>query len=446
MKEKLAGFLKSKSFYVIFSIFLSVIAWLLVVKSNNPVEFRTLEVPITSVNQKTLSQNDLVNISTTSLPTSVTVKIKGNSKLIEMLQPNDFYAEADFQNVTEPGNYTIKIKEPTYEALGVSVESYYPKEFQCAYDKKVERYMDVTVNWDETLTGENLTIINAVAEPATILLTGFSMELDEIDKVEVNLADSFEAGSIKADGATSLVCRFINAAGDDISYLFDTEKVTVRFSVGKIVPIQYALTGTPAANYYVASHSASPNTVTLTGAAATLANINAIRLENISVQGLSASFERELKLSSYLPAGVTAHNAETVRVSVNIQPFGTKTLSLDPAKLIKTGENAAYQYEYQLLQNEVTVRGKAADINALQADSVKYSVDVTDRTDGTYELEVQFTGTENLYIVGTVQCRVTVTPVTTPSPSETEAPSPTPAATAAPTESPEPAEPETSVH
>lgn len=121
--------------------------------------------------------------------------------------------EADFGEVTESGNYTIEIKEPTYEMLGVSIETYYPREFDCAYDKRVERYMDVTVNWDESLTAENVTIINAVTEPATILLTGFSMVLDEIDRVEVNLADSYEAGSISSDGSTSLVCRFLNAEG-----------------------------------------------------------------------------------------------------------------------------------------------------------------------------------------------------------------------------------------
>lgn len=438
MKDKLANFLKSKSFYVVFSILLAIVAWLLVVNSNNPVEFRTLEVPITSVNQKSLSQNDLVDVSTTSQPTKVTVKIKGNSKLIETLQPNNFYVEADYADVTEPGSYTIKIKEPTYEMLGVSVESYYPKEFNCVYDKRVERYMDVTVNWDENLTAENITIINAVTEPATILLTGFSMVLDEISKVQVNLADGFEAGSIASDGSTSLVCRFLNAEGEDISYKFDTEKVTVRFTTGKIVPVRYTITGTPADNYYVASHSASANTVILTGDAKVLAGISGINLGTISVQGASSSFERSIGISSVLPSGVAAYGMESISISVNIQPYGTKKLSLDPEKLVKTGESALYNYEYAILSNEVTVRGKAADINALQADSVQYSVDVSGMEPGSYELLLQFTMPDNIRATDTVKCRVTITLAATPVPPTAEPSATPPVDTTAPPESPEP--------
>ena len=84
------------------------------------------------------------------------------------------------------------------------------------------------------------------------------------------------------------------------------------------------------------------------------------------------------------------------------------------------------------------VRGTAVDVNALQNDAIQYSVDVTGRTPGTYELSVQFTEPEKIEIIGTVQCRVTVTQAATPVPSTPEPSLEPPEPTILPSASPEP--------
>ena len=441
MKDRLSGLFKSRTFYIVLSILLAVGAWLLVVSSRNPSESRTLEVPITFVNRQVLSQNDLVDNSPTTQPTKVTVKVSGSATFIEKLQPSDIYVEVDYQQVTEPGAVTVKIKEPVCDTLGVKVESYYPTEIECVYDKRIEKYIDVAVDWDESLMADGVTIVNAVSEPASILITGFSMDLDQIDSVRANIGDAVKQGSITQSGSASLVCRFYNANGDDISYNFDTEKVTVKYTVGKIVPVTYTITGAPDSDYYVASHTPSVASVVLTGDASAIGSLSAIDLGDISVQGATGNFTKTVNVNQLLPDGVSVSGTDSVTVTVNIEPYATKELSVSADNVRKVGEDSSYTYSYSLNSSSITVKGTSAVLDRLEVSALSYSLDVGGKGPGTHELEIKFSLPDGVLLQSRVTCTVTITRTNTNT--ATAAPSDTPAATATPEEAtPTPLEPE----
>lgn len=444
MKDRLSVFLKSKTFYIVFSILLAIAAWLMVVSSQNPSESRSLEVPITFVNRQMLSQNDLVDNSPTTQPTKVTVKVSGSAAFIEKLQPSDIYVEVDYNQIKTPGAVTVKIKEPVCETLGVTVDSYYPTEIACVYDKKIEKYIDVAVDWDESLMADGVTIVNATAEPASILITGFSMMLEQIDSVRANIADAVKPGSISQSGSASLVCRFYNAAGDDISYNFDTEKVTVKYTTGKVVPVTYTITGTPDSEYYVSSHMPSVSSVVLTGDSAAISDISSINLGDISVQGAKGNFTKTVNINELLPPGVSAAGTETVTVTVNVEQYAVKELGISTDKLRKVGENGDYNYSYSFNSSGISVKGTEAVLNRLEESSLSYSLDVSGKTPGTYEMEIRFSLPDGVQLQNKYTCVVKISSNYTATPSNfpTETPAaPTPtAAPLEPTALPEPTE------
>lgn len=431
MKDRISVLLKSRSFYIVFSIFLAIGTWILVVSSQNPSESRSLEVPITFVNRQVLSQHDLVDNSPTTQPTKVTVKVSGSAAFIEKLQPSDIYVEVDYKQVTAPGAVTVQIKEPVCETLGVKVDSYYPTEIECVYDKRIEKYIDVAVDWDESLMAEGVTIVNAVPEPSSILVTGFSMMLDQIESVRANIGDAVKAGSISQNGSVSLVCRFYDANGDDISYNFDTEKVTVKYTTGRIIPVTYTITGTPDRDYYVSSHKPSAASVVLTGDSAAIDKISSIDLGDISVQGAKSNLTKTVNINELLPKGVSAAGTESITVTVDVEQYSVKELNISADKLKKVGENGDYTYSYSFTESRIAVKGTQAVLNRLEEASLSYSLDVSGRTPGTYELEIKFNLPDGVQLQNRYVCVVKIetssreTPDTSPTPTP-ELPTPTP--------------------
>lgn len=419
MKEKISVILKSKSFYIAFSVLLAIGAWLMVISSQNPKESRSIEVPITFVNRNVLVENDLVDNSATTMPTTVTVKVSGSEVFIDQLQPSDLYVEVDYKQVTGPGNITLKIKEPECETLGVSVDSYYPMEIECVYDKTVERYIEVQVDWDESVTADGISIISAEAEPSNVLVTGYSMVVEQISAVRVNLADL--GSKITKSGTTSLPCRFYNEAGEDISYNFASEKVTVKYTTGKIVPVKYSIAGTPAANYYVASHLPSVTSVTLTGDSDAINKISAINLGNISVQGKNDSFTSSVKISDYLPEDVTVVDVTQIDVKVNISKYSSKTFAVTADKLKIAGEKQEYTYSYTMNSNTISLTGTETDLNKVTDSSVNCLLDVSALAEGTHTVKISVTLPDGVSLQGEYNCTVVVSKKNTTVPDSTAA-------------------------
>ena len=346
--------------------------------------------------------------------------------------------------MTGPGAVTVKISEPVCETLGVTVDSYYPMEIECVYDKKIEKYIDVTVDWTEDLLADGVSLVNAVAEPASLLISGFSMDLDQIASVRANLGDALAKGSISQSGSANLVCRFYNAEGEDISYNFDTEKVTVKYTTGKEIPVTYSLTGTPDGGYYVSDHTASVSSVILTGDPAALRAVSAIDLGAVSVQNVKETFTKSVSLKELLPDGISSPGTESVSVTVTVEPYATKELAVSADAMRKNGESDEYTYSYLLGRSVVTVKGTSAALSGLEAGSLSYYLDVSDLDPGTHTREVHFQLPDGIWLQTGVTCTVTVTgsraAESVQSPTEAPDSSNQTPGPAEPTESPEPTE------
>ena len=107
---KLKKFLKSKTFYVIISVLLGIMTWLLVLNYTNPTEKRSLDIPLHILNKNNPASLGLSDRGS-SVPATITIKASGRSDIIGNLTASDLYASVDFAKIKKAGAVTLKINK-----------------------------------------------------------------------------------------------------------------------------------------------------------------------------------------------------------------------------------------------------------------------------------------------------------------------------------------------
>lgn len=408
---KLKKFLKSKTFYVIISVLLGIMTWLLVLNYTNPTEKRSLDIPLHILNKNNPASLGLSDRGS-SVPATITIKASGRSDIIGNLTASDLYASVDFAKIKKAGAVTLKINKPECKRLGVTIEDYYPKTIDVMYDKLSSTNVDVIVDYDSNLLAENFEILSITSEPSSVQISGFESDIAEIDCIKVKLNESLAAGSIDSNKTRSCIGHYYLKSGDEVTSNYETEKITVKIEVAKRVPVVYSVTGIPNEDYYLSKTGITSDTVLLCGSATDLRNINKIELGKVDVSGASSNIIKNFDIAAYLPAGITSYQTSNVSVSAEILKYETKSFAVDIATSVSTpGKNPReFTYEFSVNTFNVTVKGKEADLAKLSVSSLAPEIDLTDKGVGEYIVPLDFRGvdTTKYTIIGDYTCFVTI--------------------------------------
>ena len=142
--------IQSKSFFMIISVLVAIISWLLVLNVTNPIKERTLEIPLAVLNSNHPGTLDLSD-QTVARPVTVTVTVSGREDTLNNLTTKELSAFIDLKAITKKGITTVKVNKPECSRLGVSVKDYYPKEIDFVFDTQTQRYLDVLVEYNAIL-------------------------------------------------------------------------------------------------------------------------------------------------------------------------------------------------------------------------------------------------------------------------------------------------------
>lgn len=408
---KLKNFLKSKTFYIVVSVLLGLMTWLLVLNYTNPTEKRSLEIPLNIRNAGTpatvgLSDRDSI------IPERITVKVSGRADILGNLTTADLYATVDFAKITEAGTTTLKINEPKCSRLGVKIEDYFPKTIEVTYDKMSHANVDVVVDYDDALIAENFEILSVTAEPETIQISGFESDVANIDCIKVKLDESLMPGSIDSDKIGSYRGHYYLKSGEEVTADYPAENITVKIEVAKKVPVKYSVTGEPHKDCYLNKTIITSDTVLLRGAASDLRNIDSIELGVIDISGASSNVTKIFDITSFLPENVTVYKNTEVSVSAEILKYETKSFSVDLSGAVSTpGKNTReYTYEFSTQGFNIDIKGKASDLANLSVSSLGLTLDLTDKGVGEYILPLEFKNIDNnkFTVIGEYVCTVKI--------------------------------------
>ena len=182
--------------------------------------------------------------------------------------------------------------------------------------------------------------------------------------------------------------------------------VSMRFepSTSKLVPVVPTVEGEPAAGFVVATVTADPATVELTGADSVLRTVTEAITEPVSAAGRATSFTDTVAIGSDDPL-VRLRVPQTARVTVHVAAAPVEwSVSHVPVR-VRNAVRAA-----RVVPDSVTVYAqgprRARDRAAADFDA---SVDVAGLREGTFELIVRVVPPSNVGVVRVEPDRVTVT-------------------------------------
>ena len=201
------------------------------------------------------------------------------------------------------------------------------------------------------------------------------------DLSELSITNSVQ---ITVDAINSLVRREV-----DISIVDSTMKVAIEERGEQKLPISVMTLGETQEGYAVVNATATPNMVTITGAASKVKDIKTVRVE-VDVEGLNTSISARGDLilldadGAVIEADKLTMSLSSVNVKVSIQKTKEVPIQVTPLGEVAEGYSIAGEIEYQ--PTTVLIAGDEEDLRNVRAITVG-DIDVTDRSSD-YEVTV----------------------------------------------------------
>ena len=419
-----------KGFLITFSVVCGIVAWLFVLDAKNPVTERTIAVELEFVNFDEPAENNLTLVSELGV-VSANIKISGREDIVNNVIPSDLSLKVDFSKVKEKGTSYITVDAPECEKIGVKVLDYYPKEIAVSYDAKAEIYLPVKVDFDKELLKAGYEIVSVIAEPDQVPISDFESAIENLEYISVDVSENGAGGGVDGDKTLRFIGRFITKTGGDVTANFDTQNITVQIDVAKRVPIKYSIEGEPAEDHYFTEALVSETTVLIDGTNKELAEIEAVDLGVINIDGAEKDVSKSYKLSDHLTGTVYSVGIQSVNVTAKISQLETKEFVLSPDSISYPGKNdALYDYDIDFSKTVldsagniiVKVKGRAEVLAEVSLSSLRPTLDLTDKF-GTFNmLPVDFTLPDGVILIGEYLADVEVTTKATPTPEPTATP------------------------
>ena len=359
------------------ALFLALIIWTAAVRVNDPITTKSLELEITEAGFLISEGNVAME------PNMVRIFIEGPRSAVDPLRSRDFTAFIDLSEVSfGESEVSVNIEhdidqiEITQEPLVVTVTA----------EEIIDREIPVEVDINGSAARGHV-LGTAVTDPPTILVTGSASRVNQLARAEISIFVDNEREDIvqvrrpvfqSQDGRTASI------SGLTLS----TEEIIVTIPVEELAgvaekPIIVDWTGSPAPGYRILNVQAEPNSILVSGAPATLNEINNIRTETVDISGLNASFEERVSLN--LPEGVELDEIQPVVVSFEILPIRSTAVVQRTPEIRALGEGLTAEIEVD--QITITLFGPIPVLDSIQESDVTVTLDLLDVPTGTHSIE-----------------------------------------------------------
>ena len=249
---------------------------------------------------------------------------------------------------------------------------------------------------------------DAVVSPAEVVVSGPESLVAMVTAVYATV----RFGDVGVDLAQAVQATAVDKAGATLEGVkTEPGAIQVRVpllptSTTRTVPVLFALRGAVAPGYWVSRVTTDPVAVTVRGAPGVLGGLERIETAPIDVVGLTAP--RSSRVPLVLPAGVAPLERTEATVTVTVVALaGTRPFPLVAVQALGLAANQAASVDPGTI--EVLLAGPVPTLNALGADPVNAAVDVSGRSPGTYELDVDVRVPQGVTILSVQPERVRVT-------------------------------------
>lgn len=378
----------------ILAIVLAVIVWVIAVNFSNPEITATKQVEV-EVRNADIFENAGKTFELLS-STTVNVDYKVRTRDAYKIKASDFKAYIDMNDLYEvTGSVPIVVEIVGNENLILEAVAK-PSVMRVSVEDVVKLNKEVVYELDGE-PQDGYTVGSVELNPDSITVSGPSTVVNQIKDIKVVI----DVNGINEDvqgSATPVfidsIGRTVDVSGDNIHVNHLTVGYYVTTLVGKTVPVQYNVSGTPADGYSFSGVNATINQVVIRGSKSSLAEVNSIVVpkEELNIDGTSADKEVVVDLSRFLPSGLQIVGDPNSVVTLRVEGQETKHFTINSNQFAIVNPADEYEYEIQPITVDVELAGLKEDLDVLDPKDILGSIDVGSfDEEGTYTVEPEFT-------------------------------------------------------
>ncbi|MFZ7133787.1 MAG: YbbR-like domain-containing protein [Eubacteriales bacterium] len=370
-------------FSVILSIFVAIMIWGYVIGQINPqVEQKFNHIEVKIKNMEVLEEKNL--ILSEDKEYFVDVAVHARRKTLFHFR-NEIELSIDVSKIDSKGTYNFEVNVDAIPK-DIDLVSITPKVISLEVDEIIKDEKEVNIN----VIGkpqQGLAMIDYVISPKKVTLEGPENILNTVYKV---------VGDLNVQGADGDMNKTIELYAVDkedkpvegITIQPQSIEAAVNIGKTKIVDLEAVLTGTVKEGYMISKVVILPSQMTIGAKPDIIDAIDKIETEPIDVDNIDKTLEQEVDI--VLPKDVRIMGAKpTVVVVVHVEKLESREFTVDAIDFI----NEPDDMNIQILENDllytVSLQGKKSDLDALEKDSIRLFVDLTDIQLGSTTLPIQ---------------------------------------------------------
>lgn len=409
------------------SLIFAVLIWFFVTNINDPIiSVRYTNIPVSLKNTNLITDQGQIYTVLDNSDVINSVTIYAPRTVIDSLTQNNIVATADVQDLSSLNTVSINVDTNKYrdkiDRIVLSSDV-----VKLSVERKASKTLALTATTSGTLS-EGYVIGDVSTEQNMIRISGPESIVNKVSRASVDVDVTGFTSNIGTDADIVLYDSEGNAVESlqSLTMNIKTVRVNVVIFETKYVPINYVVTGEPAAGYALTGEiESTPEEVLIAGRSNILSSVNEIRVadDSLNVSGYTGNLTATVDLSKFLTSGVTFGDKEfsgTASVVVHVGPIVDKTLDIG----IRNVEivDAIEGFNIRIDDSEydrvsLTVQGLQSALSGVSASDVTGTVDITELKskagagelkDGTYSLPVEWNLTEGVSVKNPVEVYVSV--------------------------------------
>ncbi len=411
MKEKIFKNMTLK----VLSVLCAVVLWAVIVNIYDPTTSVTISnVSVQLVNADSLTSKgyayEVVDGS------KIAVYVSGPKSIITDIKSSDIVATADLSKITAFADYAdidVKVIKDGVVITNIEVT---PRTTAIKLDIENRETKEFAVTTE--VTGSLATgyvLLNKEVTPGAVSITGPASEIAKIGYVKAVC----DINGVKASTTKKAALMLYDTNGNELNAnnldigIREVE-FSIKVGVAKTVSVKCEGTqGKVADGYIFMGAQTSIDKVTLVATdSSLLEQVSDITIpaSAVNVDGLKENASFNVKLSDYVPSGVTVVSNETVSVNVSVEKRVTKQITLNVSAIkinnTKNGFNAVISGDDTI---KVTVSGTEAGLAKITASNISAGVDLSNLEAGTHSVVLNLSSNADCKIEGDYKVLVVIT-------------------------------------
>ena len=405
----------SKLFWMVVSLFISLVLWTYVTQQDNSTITRTfsnVKVEFTGEDELENAGLAIANVDTDE----VSVTLRGSRRVMGRLDSSKIAAVIDVGSITRTGEmkwaYYLKYTGIGTDNNNISVVSRNPETISFSISELKSKTVDVKAEFTGT-TAYGYYAKDPVVEPTSINISGSSYVLQNIAGVKAYIYGTDESSDLKetisVDSDQFIV---LDVNGDEIdksSLMFSVDHVDVSVPIGttKMVPLTLNIEDTAGLTKDDCTVSIDPSQVEVTGDPEVLNALDSISLGSFSLEGLGESYEQNYDIT--YPDGVTSvDNVTQAKVKIKVQGMEAREFTVTDVTCDNVPDNMIAEPVGNLT---ILLRGSPDDLDSVSEANLHAVADLANVSHEQGSVTVPVTITcdiEDIGIVGSYQMAVSL--------------------------------------